>query len=161
MNKAVYAGHPRFIAIHLPDAVKSVLDQNFAGDEYQLAKECASFLWKWSNRAKELASAEKQLHESLPEHLRHLLRGKRLLLLKEVLEDLQYPDPKLFDEIIQGFTLHGWMTESKGTCTCCRVCTLHATTTCDEKRKPPHRFATQSQSSFAQKHWRHLGVSKA
>jgi len=34
------------------------------------------------------------------------------LLLKEVLEDLKYPDTKLFDEISQGFTLHGWMSES-------------------------------------------------
>lgn len=112
LEKAVHAGHPRSIAIHLPDAVKDVLDQNFSGDEYKLAKERASFLWKWSNRAKELAGDEKRLHESMPEHLRHLLQGKRLLLLKEVLEDLKYPDTKLFDEITQGFTLHGWMSES-------------------------------------------------
>ena len=32
--------------------------------------------------------------------------------MKEVLEDLKYPDTSLFDEITQGFTLHGWMTES-------------------------------------------------
>ena len=99
LEKAVQAGHPRSIAIHLPDAVKDVLDKNFSGDEYKLAKERASFLWKWSNRAKELAVDEKRLHESMPEHLRHLLHGKRLLLLKEVLEDLKYPDTKLFDEI--------------------------------------------------------------
>ena len=48
-----------------------------------------------------------------------------------------------------------------GTCTCCLVCTLHATTKCAENGKRPHRFATQSQSCFALKHWRHLGVSKA
>ena len=45
----------------------------------------------------------------MPEHLRHLLRGKRLLLLKEVLADLKFPDTKLFDKITQGFTLHGGM----------------------------------------------------
>jgi hypothetical protein len=38
LEKAVHAGHPRSIAIHLPDAVKDVLDHNFSGDEYKLAK---------------------------------------------------------------------------------------------------------------------------
>jgi hypothetical protein len=82
LNHAVRAGHPRPIAIHLPDAVKDVLAENFSGSEYKLAKDRASFLWKWSNRAKELAEDERRLHESMPEHLRHLLHGKRLLLLK-------------------------------------------------------------------------------
>jgi len=82
LNHAVRAGHPRPIAIHLPDAVKDVLAENFSGSEYKLAKDRASFLWKWGNRAKELAEDERRLHESMPEHLRHLLRGKRLLLLK-------------------------------------------------------------------------------
>ena len=43
LEKAVHAGHPRSIAIHLPQAVKDVLDENFSGDEYKLAKERASF----------------------------------------------------------------------------------------------------------------------
>ena len=112
LEKAVRAGHPRSIAIHLPQAVKDVLDENFSGDEYKLTKERANFLWKWSSRAKELAEDERRLHENMPEHLQQLLSGKRLLLMKEVLEDLKYPDTSLFDEITQGFTLHGWMTES-------------------------------------------------
>ena len=70
------------------------------------------FLWKWSKRAKELNSEEMEFHKGLAPHLQHLLKGKRLLLLKEVLEDLGYPDHSLVDEISNGFTLHGWMTES-------------------------------------------------
>ena len=69
-------------------------------------------MWKWSKRAKELEVDERRLHADLPPHLQHILKGKRLLLLKEVLEDLQYPDQSLVDEIASGFTLHGWMTES-------------------------------------------------
>ena len=112
LARAVEAGHPRSVAIHLTDSVKQVLTENFAGDDYELSKKRAKFLWKWSNRAKELAKDESAFHEKLPLHLKHLLKGKRLLLLKEVLEDLQYPDTTLVDEIAHGFTLHGWMTES-------------------------------------------------
>ena len=77
-----------------------------------LARERANFLWKWSKRAKELSNDEQRLHASLVPHLQHLLGGKRLLLLKEVLEDLEYQDRSLVEEISNGFTLHGWMTES-------------------------------------------------
>lgn len=112
LHRAIQAGHPRAISIHLSEYVKDVLKNNFAGDDYALTKERASFLWKWSRRAKELEADESKLHAGLPPHLQHLLKGKRLLLLKEVLEDLQYPDRELVDEIANGFTLHGWMTES-------------------------------------------------
>ena len=112
LDKAVQAGHPRAISIRLFDSIKSVLRDNFAGDDYALANERTSFLWKWSKRAKELNLAEMEFHNNLEPHLQHLWKGKRLLLLKEVLEDLGYPDRTLVDEIAQGFTLHGWMTES-------------------------------------------------
>ena len=98
--------------MHLSDMVKHVLRMNFGRDDYALAKERAAFLWKWSNRAKELAEDERRLHASLQPHLQHLLRGKRLLLLKEVLTSLNYPDSTLVDEISSGFTLHSWMQES-------------------------------------------------
>ena len=112
VQRATQTGHPRTIAIHLSDKVKQVLEDNFIGDEYKLTKDRALFLWKWSTRAKELSAAEAKLHASLPDHLRHLLKGKRLLLMKEVLTELGYPDEKLVDEICSGFTLHGWMTET-------------------------------------------------
>ena len=112
LSRAVQVGHPRAISIHLSDSVKDVLRKNFSGSDYLLAKERASCLWKWSKRAKELNSEEMKFHKGLAPHLQHLLKGKRLLLLKEVLEDLGYPDHSLVDEIASGFTLHGWMTES-------------------------------------------------
>eukprot|EP00435_Cladocopium_sp_Y103_P069221 s1948_g32.t3 len=112
LRQAINAGHPRSIAIHLSTMVQQVLRENFGKDDYSLTKERAKFLWKWSNRAKELAAEEAELHMNMAPHLRHLLQGKRLLLLKEVLHELDYPDKELVNEIISGFTLHGWMTES-------------------------------------------------
>jgi ribonuclease HI len=112
LARAVKAGHPRTVAVHLSETIKKVLRMNFGGDDYSLTKERSAFLWKWSNRAKELMEEEKRLHASLQPHLQQLLRGKRLLLLKEVLVSLNYPDSTLVDEISSGFTLHGWMQES-------------------------------------------------
>ena len=49
----------------------------------------------WSQRCKELDSEEKALHANLKTHSRLVLRGKRLLLSKEMLEAYEYPDKTL------------------------------------------------------------------
>ena len=46
------------------------------------------------------------------EHLRDVLAGKRLLLFKEILEELNFPDKTLVDEICACFTLSGWQSRS-------------------------------------------------
>ena len=55
---------------------------------------------------------ERRLHENLEGHLKEVLAGKRLLLFKEILEELNYPDKTLVDEICAGFTLSGWQARS-------------------------------------------------
>ena len=54
-------------------------------------------------RAVQLRAEELQLHAGLPPHLQPLLRDKKLLLWKEILLNLQYPDAKIVDEVCQGF----------------------------------------------------------
>ena len=56
----------------------------------------------------ELKEAEGKLHDEIPAHLRGLLAGKRLLLWREILTDLQYPDSAVIDEILTGFPITGW-----------------------------------------------------
>ena len=64
-------------------------------------------------RAKELERDDRNLRLNLGEHVRHVLQGKRLLVFKEMLEDLQFPDKNLFSDIISGFRLSGWMRDSQ------------------------------------------------
>ena len=110
LEEALEAGHPRTMAFHLSDGVKEVLNRNFAGEQYVLMKKRLAYISKWSNRAEELAPRERALHESLPEHL--TLRGKRLLLMGEMLEDAGYPDHKLVSGICGGFNISGWLQQS-------------------------------------------------
>ena len=51
---------------------------------------------------------KKSLHDGLPDHLKRILEGKRLLLWKEILMDLGYPDASVVDDMISGFALTGW-----------------------------------------------------
>ena len=107
VDKAVKAGHPRSLAIHLNGDVMEMLQQNFAEEPYLVIKERATFLKRWTNRCKELETQESALHSRLEPHLQSVLTGKRLLLLKEMLQELEYPDSNLVDEICQGFQTVG------------------------------------------------------
>jgi hypothetical protein len=52
----------------------------------------AAFMKKWLKRSLELRADETELHKQMPPHLRQILKGKRLLLLKEILIELEYQD---------------------------------------------------------------------
>jgi len=67
------------------------------------------FFNKWLQRAQDLAEDERKLQASLSDHVRHVLKGKRLLLFRDLLLELDYPDKTLFDDIIGGFKLSGWI----------------------------------------------------
>ena len=77
-----------------------------------MAKLRTQFFLLWTRRAKELASDELTCQGNAPEHLRGILKGKRLLLLKEILHDLQYPDTTLVDDILNGFPITDWLPKS-------------------------------------------------
>ena len=112
VEKAVAAGHPRSLAIHLNGDIMNMLKENFAQEPHLVIKQRVYFLKKWTERCKELETSEAQMHQRLPEHLRGVLAGKRLTLFKEMLKDLDYPDVTLVDEICAGFKLSGWLPKS-------------------------------------------------
>ena len=110
-KRAVEVGHPRSVAIHIPGVVKEALSCNFEAEPRHVAKLRTQFFLKWTRRAKELASDELYFQKKAPEHLRGILKGKRLLLL-EILNELQYPDTSLVDDILNGFPIAGWLPKS-------------------------------------------------
>eukprot|EP00434_Breviolum_minutum_P036682 symbB.v1.2.032515.t1/scaffold3913.1/size48432/3 len=112
LQKAFEAGHPRSMGMHLSEGIKEMLKRNFEGSQYDLSKGRLDYIRKWAQRAKELASAEEKLQSELPSHLKSILGGKRLLLMKEMLEDASYPDTKLIEDISNGFGISGWLTKS-------------------------------------------------
>ena len=111
IEAAVALGHPRFLLARVNNEASEAIDY-LLGDAANLSLTRMAFLKKWLNRAKELQRDEAVLHSQLPDHLRSVLGGKRILLWKEILEDLGYADAKIMDEVIQGFPMTGWAKES-------------------------------------------------
>ena len=60
----------------------------------------------------QLKPQEEALHDKMPPHLQRILQGKRLLLWKEILQELGYADWKIVDEAIEGFRITGWTPEA-------------------------------------------------
>ena len=108
---AVSLGDPRFLLVRVNGESEVAVD-HLLGSPTELSLHRTRFLKKWLQRAKELQSQEDELHASLPPHLRRVLEGKRLLLWKEMLNDLAYKDAKVIDEAIHGFPMTGWAEES-------------------------------------------------
>ena len=112
LQRAVDVGHPHSFASSLEPSLKEVVDENISGDEVVLSKRRLKFVAKWTARAKELEAREAELQQSLPEHVRKILKGKRLLLWKEMIDEYDLPDKGLIDDMMAGFPLCGWLPKS-------------------------------------------------
>lgn len=110
---AVKAGHPRFLPYSGNTAVDDLLSHNLWPDFYETERHRIAFFKRWVARADELKVAEEKFKSELPVHARRVLEGKRLLLMKEILEDLNFPDKHLIDDMAYGFKLTGWMRDSQ------------------------------------------------
>ena len=112
VKRAVFCGHPRSSAIHLPPDVTKVLQSNLNMCDADIVKKRADFFTKWTRRAVELKQSEAQLKASMNPHLSKLLATKRLLLFEEILKELDFPDKNLARDISEGFPISGWMRKS-------------------------------------------------
>ncbi|CAE7412954.1 pol, partial [Symbiodinium sp. CCMP2456] len=66
-----------------------------------------SYIERWSRRAKALEPEEAKLKAGMSQHRRKILDSKRILLFKEMLEDIRYDDIGVVQELIEGATLTG------------------------------------------------------
>jgi hypothetical protein len=107
VEQAISKGHPRAFGSLLPDVLENAVDKNLTLSSAELAKSRAQWFKKWISRAKALSTQEAEFKCNLAPHLQRILRPKRLLLLKEIIEAEGYPDPGVFDELAYGTELTG------------------------------------------------------
>ena len=112
VQRAAAAGHPRSLARHVESFVTECARSNFEAPPAELASFRIDALKFWIGRAASLKEDEQRLHESLPDHLKLILQGKKLLLLKEMMRAAGCADETLVDDICRGFSLSGWLPAS-------------------------------------------------
>ena len=104
---AVKAGHPKTLKPPLPEPLQRAVNLNKQLGAKGLEDFRNKWFEKWEARAKQLEPDESELKGCMPEHLRDILKPKRLLLWKEMLSDIGYKDMGVFDEVVEGTNLLG------------------------------------------------------
>ena len=107
IKEAYIAGHPRNFKNLLPKPIEHAVNLNMQLPPGELVALRAAWFKKWIGRIEELENQEVALKESMPDHLKRILQPKRLLVFREMLSDLNYPDLGVFDEIVHGTVLSG------------------------------------------------------
>ena len=106
--EAIRNGHPRLFARLVPKVLHEAIRKNFEADSmHALPRDRSRWFAKWTERAKHLTQADSGVKQALPVHAAKILAPKRLILFKEILEDLEYPDVGAFDELVNGTELVG------------------------------------------------------
>ena len=113
LERALEVGHPRGVAIQLPPVLREVMEWNRDADAYSIYKHRIEFVRFWTDKAKELKSADESFLQQAPAHLKPLLEGKRLAVWQAMLEHYEYPDKALIQDVVKGFPLTGWLPDSQ------------------------------------------------
>ena len=99
--------HPFDELRNLPDTMIKALFSNLTESPHQLTKSRCQFLKKWANRAASLQKAERELHDSMPQQVRRVMEGKRIVVMEELATEMGWLDMRLFSELREGFKLVG------------------------------------------------------
>ena len=111
--RAVQAGHPRSVAINLPNDLCKTVDWNREAPAFDIYKHRIEFVKFWTEKAKELKGDDAKMLEKAPPHLRKLLCGKRLAVWQAMADHFNYPDKNLVRDILNGFKVTGWLPDSE------------------------------------------------
>ena len=83
------------------------IDTHIEWSNEQLCKYRLDWCKKWLVRAKQLDQLEKESNSSRPVHVAEVTKGKRILLTKEILEELNYDDLGVLSLMEEGASLAG------------------------------------------------------
>ena len=106
INKAGKTGHPFHQLSKMNKPLEELIEQ-LVHRPSSVRSRRKSYLDKWTKRSRVLEPEEENLKSSMSKHRKHILGSKRILLFKEMLEDVGYDDVEVVNEFISGATLTG------------------------------------------------------
>ena len=107
LEKAIQAGHPVNLEANIPQVLREAIEENARTDHVELARKRTQTLKRWAMRSKQLESDESAFKNKLDPHVAAILKPKRLLLWREMMRELEYPDQAVFEEVVGGIPMTG------------------------------------------------------
>ena len=99
--------HPYDELKNLPDPLVRTLFWYLHSAPSDITKQRIGCVTRWRSVGAKLRSMESELHKQMSDAVACVLRGKNILLMRHVAEEMKWPDLALFDEMTQGFELTG------------------------------------------------------
>ena len=107
VKKALLCVHPFSPEVCLPSVLKQAVTIHCSMSHHEIAISRASFIKRWTARAIALEADEACLRSSMDDNVSKSTAGKRILLFREILTELNYPDLGVVDELQHGVDLTG------------------------------------------------------
>ena len=104
--------HPCESDAAVPDDLKIALFRVLTKGMHVVAKERTDFLRDMINRAKDLKEEEARFKSTLDPEVADVVKQKRLLLFRWLLEEISFEDPTVLDYMENGVKLVGWEEDS-------------------------------------------------
>ena len=112
LKQAVYVGHPFSNFSGLPTEVSAACSDVASLSRVDIVNNRCSKLGEWVKLAKTLQSEELRQKELMPAERRRILEGKKLLLMRHIIDTEGYDDKTLVDDVANGFSLVGEVPKS-------------------------------------------------
>jgi hypothetical protein len=107
VKSASVAKHPMLENRGIDDVLAAVIAEILSLGAVAVSRKRFQEILQWRARATELQPAEDAIHAEWHESQRNVLSGKRFLLMKEMLEQINYQDSGLIEELLEGAKLTG------------------------------------------------------
>ena len=99
--------HPLDPKLAMPEILIKEVRAQVNDSDVEIARHRAIFFKTWTARALELAKEEESLKQTMDPWVSRAAGNKRLLVFKEMLSTLGYPDLGVYDELVAGASLIG------------------------------------------------------
>ena len=107
VDKACSSQHPFLQDAGVPQELGEAVDFHMELNDEQLCKYRKDWCKKWLKRAQELDKDERANRATRPKHVADMTVNKRVILTREILNDIGYQDVKCLELIEQGSSLAG------------------------------------------------------
>ena len=112
LKQAVYVGHPFSNFSGLPAEVGGACVDIASMSKVDIVNNRCSKLGEWVKLARTLQPEEQKQKELMPAERRRILEGKKLLLMRHIIDTEGYDDKTLVDDVSNGFSLVGEVPKS-------------------------------------------------
>ena len=113
LRQACVTGHLGLRDMGVPPDLEAAVQQNVEWTDLQMSNYRIAWCRRWMKRAAELESAEKEDAALRHPTVAEITAGKRLLLTREMLEDIGYEDVQALNLLSEGATLAGEVAKSE------------------------------------------------